>query len=123
MGTSMLPDQHRREIQYALEYAMLAILNQLPPHQQLMVKPGHPIPVPNDWKPCLKLPQKMLETQPSLQLSSHILQLELLIVKTRRNYNDARYITTALRYLAKAQIYLTCARCKELKARRTMFQG
>ncbi|EYU21035.1 hypothetical protein MIMGU_mgv1a018764mg [Erythranthe guttata] len=82
----MLPDDERREIQYTIEYALFAIVyNTLepdPPGQsayEIMQNCGGeyksmPIPVPHDWKPCLKAAQRMVEQPCCRQLKEHVLQ-------------------------------------------------
>lgn len=71
---SFLTDEHRRGILFALEYAMLAILDRspfpVPPLvtdtyldklvRDIKANISRPVPVPRDWEPSLKLPQKML---------------------------------------------------------------
>ncbi|KAL9148056.1 hypothetical protein ABFS82_12G016800 [Erythranthe guttata] len=134
----MLSDEHRREIQYALEYAMLAILNRLPlpvpppltwseiNQKAIDMKQGivRPIPVPRDWKPSLELPQHMLENQPSLQLEIQIIKLQRLIVNHNNNNDNSHgYIVRAHGYLSTANTYLEWADSEKTKARAQEFRA
>lgn len=123
----MLPDEQQHEIVYALEYAMLAILDRLPPpmpppetwsdiYQRLRDtkdKIVRPIPVPRDWEPSLKLPRKMMETQSISELESQISRLQRLTSKALIGNNDNGYIGTAYNYLTKATVYVSRAKHKE----------
>ncbi|KAL8034290.1 hypothetical protein ABFX02_12G018500 [Erythranthe guttata] len=112
----MLSDEQRREIEYALEYAMLAALNPLPmpaPPQQNIVSS---IPVPRNWKPVLELPQYMLETLPFLQLKTKISELQDLITHDLQACARNSYLVRAHSYLTIANCYLIRAHTEQFVA-------
>ncbi|KAL8034364.1 hypothetical protein ABFX02_12G023600 [Erythranthe guttata] len=141
----MLPnDEHRREVEYALEYAMLAILDRIPPvvpphvpppqtlseaHQRLRgycsrhnTRPA-PIRVPRDWKPCLwkpclELPKHMLDSQAQPQLDKQIEQLRGLITNAIFTGRSNSYLATAHNYLATAKIYVRRAHFEQARVDR-----
>ncbi|EYU41353.1 hypothetical protein ABFS82_12G024100 [Erythranthe guttata] len=132
----MLPDdEHRREVEYALEYAMLAILDRMPPvvpppqtlseaHQRLRGycsrhnTPPVPIRVPRDWKPCLELPKHMLDSQAQPQLDKQIEQLRGLITNAIFTGRSNSYLATAHNYLATAKIYVRRAHFEQARVDR-----
>ncbi|KAL7090095.1 hypothetical protein ACP275_12G019100 [Erythranthe tilingii] len=125
----MLSDEHRREIQFALEYAMLANLDQLPPpmpppvtwseiYQKLLnFDTVAPVPVPPDWKPSLKLPTYMLETLSFLELKKKISKLQDHMTDDMVAYSKNGYLGRAHTYLSTANFYLIKAHNEEDKAR------
>ncbi|KAL7089940.1 hypothetical protein ACP275_12G008500 [Erythranthe tilingii] len=122
----MKSDNRRREIEYALEYAMLAIQNQLPPTPQ--ADTDNPIRIPENWKPSMKLPHHMLETRSNEQLDRHISKLFYPIHRKlaaiardsknkNKNKNNKRRLNTASKYLTTCQSYIRKAIEKELQGR------
>ncbi|KAL8049883.1 hypothetical protein ABFX02_06G048000 [Erythranthe guttata] len=130
----MLTDERRREIHYALEYAMLALQNQLPPPmpqpptwseleekcrdiQQGFVRP---IPVPRGWKPCLEVAQKMVDriSEPggNLQLRNDILDLKDLVNEKETPESFNGYLSAAHGFLLKAHTHLAMADTARMEA-------
>ncbi|KAL7131631.1 hypothetical protein ABFS83_12G017200 [Erythranthe nasuta] len=125
----MLSDEQRREIQFALEYAMLANLNQLPPpmpppmtwsefrEKNSDIDYVPPVPVPPDWKPSLKLPTYMLETLPFLELQMKISKLQSHMTTDLLACVKNGYLCKAHSYLFTASMYLIRAHKEQNKSR------
>ncbi|KAL7090177.1 hypothetical protein ACP275_12G024300 [Erythranthe tilingii] len=120
--------------EYALEYAMRAIRDRMPPdvppprtlsevHQRLGYcsrhnNPAAPIRVPRDWKPCLELPKHMLDSQAQSQLDKQIEQLRGLITNAIFTGRSNSYLATAHNYLVTAKIYVCRAHFEQARVDR-----
>ncbi|KAL8034147.1 hypothetical protein ABFX02_12G008700 [Erythranthe guttata] len=126
----MMSDNRRREIKYALEYAMLAIRDQLPPTPTpTPADTESPIRIPENWKPSMKLPHYyMLETGLNELLDRHISKLfypihsKLRVIdcdskNKNKNKNNKRCLITADKYLTTCRSYIKRAIEKELQGR------